>query len=355
MFPDAAFCATGVPPVALELACPCFTCHHGRVALHDSCFPAPRAVGERAPLPEQCRGGMFVDEGFAGDELDLLGIGGDGASDEALKDSGIVRGHGGATPGGHGGAAPGGHGGATPGAGKDSQSPSKGKGGKGKGRAGWKKCRGCDKLFEEAAFPLNSAFCAADKRALDVIARRADKQGEEAKSYYKECREDPSKVKEMLQLYWNAVGGRDNDNNKKKKAGQFCVLRCMETMRAVNKVLHTKRSQAMWKEMYLRWAQTDEGGRLDSTTAQRRWEEYEKDPNIARETVDKTLWLYVPTVKFLDNQNGVERSKEMQLCEKEVKKDVNSDLIDRTARRRNLGPAAAVDVSRSPGSDLAVT
>ena len=280
---------------------------------------------------------MFVDEGFCGDELDLVGLGGDGASEAALKDSGVGRGHGGAAPGGHGGTTPGGHGGATPGSGKESSAKSKG--GKGKGKVGMKKCRGCDKMFDEANFPLNSAFCSADKRALDVIARRAEKQGEEAKAYYKECREDPAQVKQMLQLCWNSVG-KDNDNNKKKKSGQFCVLRCKETMKAKNTVEHTKRKQAMWKEMYVKWCATDEGGRLDTAAATRKWEEYENDRTIPREIADGKLWLYVPTAKFLDDKNAVERSKEMELMEKEVKKDVNADLIDRTARRPHLGPAA---------------
>ena len=279
---------------------------------------------------------MFVEEGFGGDEVDLVGLGGDGASEAALKDSGIGRGHGGAAPGGQGGATPGSHGGATPGSGKESSA--KGKGGKGKGKAGFKKCRGCDKVFEEANFPLNSAFCAADKRALDVVARRADKQGEEARKYYKECREDPVKIKEMLQVCWNVVG-KDNDNNKKKKSGQFCVLRCMETMKASNAVKHTNRKQAMWKDQFLTWAASDEGGRMDSASAQRRWEEYKNDKSVARETTGGKLWLYVPTVKFLDDSNEVSRSKEMQLAEREVKKDVNADLIDRTARRPHLGPA----------------
>ena len=203
----------------------------------------------------------------------------------------------------------------------------------GTSKVGMRKCRGCDKVFEEASYPLNSVFCADDKRALDVIARRARVQGEEAKKYYRESREDPAKAKQMLALYWQSVGGRDVDQRNKRKSGQFCMLRCMETMKASTEVKHVNRHKAMWKSQFLRWAQTDEGGRLDDAAAQRKWDEYEADQSIARETADGKLWLYVPAEKLLDVANVVARSKEMHACEKEIKKNVDAELIEKSKRR----------------------
>jgi hypothetical protein len=280
----------------------------------------------------------------------------DGASDLALASSHVGGGCGGETPGkdGRGGNTPGGGGrGGKTKTGKEMQSvkPSaKQKGavhGKGTRQTG-KKCKGCDKWFDDQSFPPNSLFCALDKRALDAIARRAAVQGEEAKLYYRNAREDAAKVKQMLDIYWKSVGGREAYmENKKRKSAQFCMLQCMEVMRAEHQVKHTARHKLMTKQKWMVYARSEEGGRLGDEAASRKWQEYLDNDDIEKEMTEQGQGCYVPFEKILDVTNLVARGREMQTLEKASKK-VDQEAIERNSKRPVPSSRACLAFKRSP-------
>lgn len=210
--------------------------------------------------------------------------------------------------------------------------------GKGKGKAGgiWRKCRGCSQWFDEALVP-NSAFCLIDKRALDTIARRADREGEEAKRFYKEVREDDSRVKELLDVYFRAIGGRPTADAErfKRKGGTFSVLRFKESFEARTSVTTKQRCTLMSKDVYIQWAQTIKGGRLTPEEAQRKWDGFMADPNVRKEEeVPGKKSCYVPTAKLLDFDNSLSRSKGFELVGQDIKgKNITSATIATQQKR----------------------
>ncbi len=127
-----------------------------------------------------------------------------------------------------------------------------------------RKCPGCAKLFpdDEFNFPAKQIFCFPCKRALDCIAKQARK--EDKMSWLSDVRNDPTKVKAMLDSY----RARFPLGMPSKKSSAFKLLEYMESLRTFTSGEVKRSSKMMWKGEFMEFAQSVEGGKVSEDDAE---------------------------------------------------------------------------------------
>lgn len=176
----------------------------------------------------------------------------------------------------------GGRGGGVGGRALSQETPSSNATGRGRGSAKGKettkkKCRLCAKWFGEDDFSPNSPYCRDDKQAVDNLAKQANQQGQA--EFFKEARQNEEKLKKMVARYREMCPY----DKMKGKRGHFSIVSYKEEFSAESAVVVAARGRMMTEGMFVKWAQTAEGGSMSEDEAKAKWVEYRGDPHVLRD------------------------------------------------------------------------
>ena len=183
-------------------------------------------------------------------------------------------------------------------------------------------------------FPLNSAFCFADKRAIDNLAKQATAQGPKADAFFKEVRTDTERLRALLKRYNDLCPAT---NSVKAKRGTFAFVSYIEETEAQNAVRQSAQGKMMWKEEYMTFAKKPKGGSCSAAEAERRWAEWlgtESTTKDMKGPPEAPVRLRIVVGDFLNFDNAVIHSRVQQCQRQAPQKNVSAEAA--AAQRSSL-------------------
>ena len=132
-------------------------------------------------------------------------------------------------------------------------------------------CTGCGKPGCQDDQVPGFLYHRTCKRAYDSLARLAVKQSEE--TWWNETKSNPKRLQKALRDFTSAVPtGQGRGKNKNQSKWKIATYK--ESVRATTMVEKRDIGRMMWKEQYLRWAESVEGGFMSRTEAEMNWTEW---------------------------------------------------------------------------------
>jgi len=126
-------------------------------------------------------------------------------------------------------------------------------------------CNGCQRGVTAADKIPNWNYHRECKRAYDALVRLSKKQNES--EWWEETKGNPKKLKAAIKDYITNVGtgmGRGKNRNQ----SVWKIAHYKGRIKTRTEVENRSRGQMMWKEQYIRWAESVDGGFLSRSDAE---------------------------------------------------------------------------------------
>lgn len=196
---------------------------------------------------------------------------------------------------------------------------------------GKRQCQGCQKLFDAKAFPVNSIYCTADKKAVDNLYRAVGRQSET--DWWFKVKNDPLKFKVLLQEYHARCPEPAAGSKQRRKPP--VILQFKEIVRSVTSTINDDVGEMMHQEAFVHWAMKPKNLGLSMDDARRKFEELRTAANAITDELGphhskKRVRVQVKTqVTF---RNAVEKEKQYALEDK-AKKDASEEDCNKALQR----------------------
>ena len=200
----------------------------------------------------------------------------------------------------------------------------------GKGKKKQKKCWCCRVPRGADDFSVVANLCHNGKRAYDNLYYIAKKQ--QQLPFVKEAFKDEDKVFKLLQKYWDKNPRLREDVYQKNKKGKrdtyskFCLATYIEESKASSGVVNDSVGVMMWREQFVAFAASPDGGLRTRPVALEAWANMQKDTNVVRDakgpgpSEDDKLRLCVVKEDRVIFRNSWMQSKKTELREASVRK-----------------------------------
>ena len=200
-------------------------------------------------------------------------------------------------------------------------------------------CRGCRKAYDQSLIPLNSAFCAACKRALDRIGYLAGRQGDSAKVWLAKTRSDPDGVHRLLKNYFEKCPapkmGRASNTSK------WSLSQYWEEVKSVSGAYVEDIGAMMWRGLYVEHRTSAAGGFQSKAKAESEWSKMVEEIRSSPESHiwdncgpndEEPLQIRIHREKLVVLRSGREEAHGVTNSEKSIKK-ASDQQIDNLVKR----------------------
>lgn len=142
-------------------------------------------------------------------------------------------------------------------------------------------CRGCRRYFPGEIYGVNNVFCPQDKKALDRIKVIAEAQGPHAVKFYREARQDPDRVYNMLQNYFKSCPPPPPGQRASKTGPKWDMVQYIEQVKCQSGTISDSVGVMMWRGQYIDFCKSAAGGHKAEAQAETEWnnlvEQWERD------------------------------------------------------------------------------
>ena len=133
-------------------------------------------------------------------------------------------------------------------------------------KKGHRFCKACQKNLPVQDFALNQVVCFGCKSALDVIAKKAKKQGKG--DWFISVKQDPKALKMMMNNYKAAMNEAEKTGVKRNF---WNLATYLEEIKASSETAATERGQMMWRDQAIEFWMSIQGGSMQKHEAEARW------------------------------------------------------------------------------------
>ena len=186
-----------------------------------------------------------------------------------------------------------------------------------------RKCRGCPLFYERSQFYPDTNFDFECKRVYDQVAKLSVRQG--VQDWWNSVKIDEKELQVVLRKYKKRK--LEQDPNAHEKA--LNLTQCFQINRVRDEDELVQRGRLMWKEEYIQWAGTLEGGQMPRHVAEAKWATMLADRSVKRllnGPEDAPTKLHIETHVEINTRsiNGRERVVQNGGA---VKKNISEDEI----------------------------